>query len=275
MREPIFRESPTKYFPFPIKTCIKHRPVFLSQVSNVARAGMGVLGGSRHAGGILVLVLNLVGNVMVRVLARLPLLSFVGGLFVGFRKLVRPWMDNRSASASWERQRDHETYMQDHHDPHTDDFVDTSGAARRYFQQYKRQILQHLSGDNTHQEGDFDWYKDWEEWARRQWEQQQQQQQQQTYRQQQQHYQRQQPRQKQQQKAKPEYQWDFNPNDPYSVLGIRRGATKSEVSAAFRKEMLKHHPDVQANASDAQKARSVERSKLITDAYRKIKAEMK
>ena len=35
-----------------------------------------------------------------------------------------------------------------------------------------------------------------------------------------------------------------------------------------------HHPDTQVNASEAGKNRALERSKLITEAYRKIKAEM-
>ena len=40
--------------------------------------------------------------------------------------------------------------------------------------------------------------------------------------------------------------------------------------------MLKYHPDTQEpNASDAQKRRSTERSKLISEAYRKIKTERK
>mmetsp|Transcript_59522 Transcript_59522/g.164639 ORF Transcript_59522/g.164639 Transcript_59522/m.164639 type:complete len:128 (+) Transcript_59522:606-989(+) len=71
-----------------------------------------------------------------------------------------------------------------------------------------------------------------------------------------------------------EFRWDFDENDPYSVLDIRRGATKQEVSAAFRKQMLKYHPDTQPNASEAQKIRLVERSKIITEAYRRIKKEM-
>ena len=54
-----------------------------------------------------------------------------------------------------------------------------------------------------------------------------------------------------------------------------RNASTSEVSAAFRKEMLKHHPDVQAGASDEDKEKAMERSKLITEAYRKIKSERK
>lgn len=123
----------------------------------------------------------------------------------------------------------------------------------------------------------------WVAWAQQQWAQQQQQQQQsnqQTYQQQQQQqqYQRQYQQQQQQQQAKPkqdEFMWPFNPNDPYEVLGIKRGVTSKEVSDAFRKQMLQYHPDTQPNASEAQKRRAVERSKLISDAYRKIKQEMK
>ena len=134
-------------------------------------------------------------------------------------------------------------------------------------------------------------------WAQQQWEQQarnqqrqyqqqqysqqqyyQNQQQQQNY--QQQYHRRQQQQQQQQQRSnakteKDEFKWPFNPHDPYSVLGIDRSASDSEVSAAFRKEMLQYHPDTQPNATGAQKRRSVERSKLITEAYRKIKSERK
>jgi preprotein translocase subunit Sec63 len=120
-------------------------------------------------------------------------------------------------------------------------------------------------------------------WAQQQWEQEarrQQQSQQQNYynqqQQQQQYYQQQQ----QQQQSRPkndndEFKWPFDPNDPYSVLGIDRTASDSEVSSAFRKEMLQYHPDTQPNATEAQKRRSVERSKLITGAYRKIKTDRK
>jgi DnaJ-class molecular chaperone len=96
----------------------------------------------------------------------------------------------------------------------------------------------------------------------------------QQYAQQQQQYQRR----YQQQQAKlktDEFKWPFDPNDPYDVIGIKRGATSKEISDAFRKQMLQHHPDTQPNASEAQKRRSVERTKLISEAYRKIKQEMK
>ena len=39
--------------------------------------------------------------------------------------------------------------------------------------------------------------------------------------------------------------------------------------------MLKFHPDTMQAASDKEKHIATERSKLITDAYRKIKAEQK
>jgi DnaJ-domain-containing protein 1 len=39
--------------------------------------------------------------------------------------------------------------------------------------------------------------------------------------------------------------------------------------------MLKHHPDTQSSASEAEKTRAVERAKYISEAYRKIKTEMK
>lgn len=62
----------------------------------------------------------------------------------------------------------------------------------------------------------------------------------------------------------------------YSVLGVNRSASLKEVSEAFRKQMLMYHPDVQpATASDAEKQRAIERSKLVSEAYRKIKSERK
>jgi type II secretory pathway pseudopilin PulG len=126
-------------------------------------------------------------------------------------------------------------------------------------------------------------------WAQQQWkqqasqQQQQQQQKQSYYSNQQQQYQQQQSQQQQRQskatKSKKyddnEYKWPFDINDPYSILGIDRYATDSEVSNAFRKEMLQYHPDTQPNASDAQKRRFIERSKHITNAYRTIKTDRK
>lgn len=239
-----------------------------SFLSNAANYGMRFLGG-RHGVTRLIILFQLFGSFAARLLARLPLFGFIGGIFVGFRKIIQPWMDNRSASAEWERQREYESITREYE--RADDFVD-NGSAIRYFQQNRTRILRHLSGEHAHEQGEYDWYKEWEEWARRQWEQQQQQQ---TYGQQQQQQQSYGRTQQQRKTSKPEYQWDFDPNDPYSVLGIQRGATKSEVSVAFRREMLKHHPDTQAGASDAAKERATTRSKLITEAYRKIKTEMK
>lgn len=242
--------------------------------SSAAQLGTRIFG-PRGVASIIVIALQFFGNLAARVLLRLPVFAIFGSLFVGLRKVIYPWMDHRYASAEWERQREREASGGEYA-PLTDDFDDFRGAARRYFEQNKSQILRKLSGQNEHQRGDFDWYKEWEEWARRQYENQAQQQggYQQQHNQQQTHQTYSQQR-TQRAAPKTEYKWDFDPNDPYSVLGIRRGATKAEVSAAFRREMLKHHPDTQAGATEAAKARAQERSKYITEAYRRIKTEMR
>jgi hypothetical protein len=118
-------------------------------------------------------------------------------------------MDNRAASAEWERQREYEASTKDSFEQADTDFVD-GGTARRFFVGNRGRILRHLSGQVEHEEGSFDWYQQWEEWARRQWEQQKQQQ---GFDGQQQSSQQQGRRQKTQ--PKQEFQWDFNPNDPY------------------------------------------------------------
>ena len=271
---------------------------FMSGVQSVARVARGI------GPAPLMLALNFIINVASRVLARIPIISVLGAGFVAFKKIAKPWYDNRVAGAEWERQRENEKYMADHED-HTDDFFDSSGKARSYFQRNRIAILRYLSGEQEHDEGSYNWYQKWEEWAKEQYEKQRQAaeeaqrayerasgtgyqrqgREQESYRQQQQQQQQQQWQRErtrsaggarqQQAKKKPEYVWDFNPNDPYSVLGLKRGATKSEVSQAFRREMLKYHPDTQVNATDAEKDRALERSKLITASYRKIKVQMK
>jgi hypothetical protein len=117
-------------------------------------------------------------------------------------------MDNRSASAEWERQREREASVQDKIN-HIDDFTDT-GTARRYFQANRERILHNFAGTNEHGEGPYTWYSEWEKWARQQWEQQQQQG---SPYQQQQQQQSQEPRQ-QKFRQRVEYVWDFDPNDP-------------------------------------------------------------
>jgi hypothetical protein len=119
-------------------------------------------------------------------------------------------MDNRSASAEWERQREREASLHEKVE-YIDDFTDT-GTARRYFQANRERILRSFAGTSEHGEGSYNWYSEWEKWARQQWEQQQQRQQDYSHQQQQ----NQQQKQTRQQKTRPraEYVWDFDPNDP-------------------------------------------------------------
>ena len=205
---------------------------------------------------------------LLRLWASIPIIGAATGAVAGYRKILQPWMDNRSASAQWERQRENEANMEEEDIRLRNDFTDPGDARRFYFNNRDR-ILNHLGGPYDHKEGQFDWYKEWQEWANRQWYQHEQQQEQSTY-------QRKDSRSSNRQRKQfREFHWDFDKDDSYSVLGISRGAAKEEISAAFRKQMLKYHPDTQPNASEAQKLRLVERSKLITEAYRKLKTQMK
>ena len=131
-------------------------------------------------------------------------------------------MDNRSASAEWERQREREASHYDKVD-HINDFTDT-GTARRYFQANRDRILRSLAGTSEHGEGSYDWYSEWEKWARQQWEQQQQQ-----------GYSQQQTQKTRQQKTRPraEYVWDFDPNDPY-VFSMKWFSFEQQYVYIFR-----------------------------------------
>jgi hypothetical protein len=97
---------------------------FLSQAFTTVRTGVRVIGPR----GILVAV-NLLGSILGRLLLRLPLIGAVVGTFVGFRKVLMPYFSGRRASAEWERQREHESLMDDKLFDHKNDFVD-SGAAK-------------------------------------------------------------------------------------------------------------------------------------------------
>ena len=193
-------------------------------------------------------------KVLVQIATRFHIVALVGGILMGYRKLVRPFVSDRDAGAEWERQRVHEAQSPD--SLHEDSFRDT-GIAKRYFEKYQQRILKALreeEGRGAEADGQ-EWYSQWEQWAREQFEQAQRHayQEQQEFHRQQQHgrgeshgghnertrQQQQQGRSRrstnQQQAKKKEYDWDFDPNDPYSVLGIKRGATKDEVSKAFRR----------------------------------------
>ena len=194
-----------------------------------------------------------------RVAMKFHLVGPFVGAFVAWRKVFRPYMDERSAAADWERRREYEAQKNDSY-VHEDSFRDT-GSAKSYFTRNREKILRSLSGEEgRHHDDDeesVEWYKQWEQWAREQWEHaqreasraqgewQRQQQQHQEWQQQQQNqgqrtYQQQQQQQRGQQRQykqakKDEFQWDFDVNDPWSVLVIPRNSSKEEVSKAFRR----------------------------------------
>jgi hypothetical protein len=101
--------------------------------------------------------------VFLRLWAAFPVVGAAGGVLVGFRKILQPWMDSRKASAEWERQREHEAEMTEGKNIRgINDFEDLSASAQKYFYRHKAKIVRSLSGEFEHDEGGFDWYSDWQ-----------------------------------------------------------------------------------------------------------------
>jgi hypothetical protein len=67
-----------------------HASGFLSTAISFVQSGIRVLGG-RQIGTIIVVALQFFGSLAARLLMRLPLIGALGGAFVGFRKIIRPW----------------------------------------------------------------------------------------------------------------------------------------------------------------------------------------
>ncbi len=59
----------------------------------------------------------------------------------------------------------------------------------------------------------------------------------------------------------------------YDLLGVRSTASMSEVRTAYRKLVLKYHPDRNKDASEREKKRLSEKFQQIQEAYEKIKSE--
>jgi len=63
-------------------------------------------------------------------------------------------------------------------------------------------------------------------------------------------------------------------DDPWTVLGISKGASYNEVKSIFRQLALMFHPDNQAGLSDAERKKLGEAFIKIRDAYRAIAREI-
>jgi len=192
-----------------------------------------------------------------RVVVKFPFLTIIA---VSVFKFVVPRIRNQLTLDQWKEQREHDA-RQDHY--HADHFVDSSFASQRYFEFHREAILRILSQVNGFNHSHYSSTRSSQD-------------QRTEYR----NYSYSSGYQEQRRRRTNESSDNWsnqnnNLNDPYDVLGVKKSATMSEVSAAFRREMLKHHPDMNANASEAEKLVALERSKMITEAYRKIKQQSK
>lgn len=57
-----------------------------------------------------------------------------------------------------------------------------------------------------------------------------------------------------------------NPKDYYAILNVSRDATQEEIKIAYKKEMLKYHPDLNSESTN-----STEITKLLNEAYNVLK----
>jgi preprotein translocase subunit Sec63 len=58
--------------------------------------------------------------------------------------------------------------------------------------------------------------------------------------------------------------------DPFSVLGIRRGANQEEVRAAYRQKMSKYHPDKVAHLGSEFQQLAERKAQAINRAYTEL-----
>ena len=88
---------------------------------------------------------------------------------MAWRKLLRPYIDDRAASEEWKQERDHDARMDSFK---YREFRDATGASQAYFARNRERILRHLRGkEGRQQQSDGqEWYSQWEEWAKQQWE---------------------------------------------------------------------------------------------------------
>ena len=68
------------------------------------------------------------------------------------------------------------------------------------------------------------------------------------------------------------FQNNSNPNDPYAILGLRRGATLEEIKKAFREKMTMNHPDKLASLDPEIQKFATLRAATINDAYERLTA---
>ena len=62
-------------------------------------------------------------------------------------------------------------------------------------------------------------------------------------------------------------------NDPYSILGVSRGASDKEIKRAYRNLSRRYHPDSFANSPRAEAEAAAEKFKQIQEAYNQIVSE--
>ena len=66
---------------------------------------------------------------------------------------------------------------------------------------------------------------------------------------------------------------DVDPGDPWSVLGVGRGASREEIRRAYREQMKRYHPDRVADLGEELRAVAHAKALAIQRAYRELGGE--
>ena len=66
----------------------------------------------------------------------------------------------------------------------------------------------------------------------------------------------------------------YESNDPYAILGVRRGDSAAKIKKAYHKLALKYHPDKLKSNNAGSVEESAEKFKKINEAYTKVTDEM-
>lgn len=61
------------------------------------------------------------------------------------------------------------------------------------------------------------------------------------------------------------------PEDPYTILGVARGASSEQIRAAFQQKIRQYHPDQVAHLGPELRQLAEQRAKHITAAYNQLK----
>ena len=203
-------------------------------------------------------VFSLVVPVIRFVLSKLPTFLVAGLLFGVTKKLLYPFYVETKSWEDSQKEKDYEA-RESSEWMWRDTFKDVGGEGMKNFRTTRARARGEYFRRQQQQQQQQEYYQDGQ---RRQ-----------EQRQQEQRQQHQQQQRTKQSSNNSKVQFDFDTTDPYEVLRMdkKKPLTKQSLSQAFRREMMKWHPDRFQDATAERKNYATERTKLITNHYTQLR----